>query len=609
MATYYVDSTSGADGNDGLSSGAAWQTLAKVNTAMGDATISPGDTILFKRGETFSITGAAAGMSVGLANITLDAYGTGNAPILTGDTTITYSRSVTVTAGGSGSHFTNLKFTTSRETGVWVSGANCEVDNCEFVAIGSGVYVWAASCLLHDNNFHDLSRAEADHGAVGVWLREGSDGSRVYSNTFDTCYINDVYGVDGGAVEFINEIDDVQVYNNYAVDCDGFAEFGADPSTSWTQSNIILYNNLVINCNDKMAWINTPGTTYGVTFSGVEFHHMTIVGTAGRPFNFTGATIPTGTDLVIKNCIIQGMTDFSNQGENFTHEYNLYSVSSGAPAALGTGEFVGYAGLDVDYTLKVSSGARGTGIASAYTTDYNGYWRSDPPDLGAHEYQEGRRTTLTLQPAETAGNDTTIRKDTATFNYGISSYAMINATGAAQARGLIKFDLSSIPSNATISSATLTLYCSSEQTTADVTAKIHRSLVAYFEGAKDGAAPDGGQDGSTWNLRNANGSVAWVGGAGGAAGSDYATDVTVSVSITAPSAFYDFNVLADVQAFVAGTATNLGWWVVHGNESASWKTFSSSTAGAANRPKLVVEYTVPSGSSMFVKIGGRVRLI
>ena len=52
MTTYYVDATSGNDGNDGLSPGDAWQTITKINSE----SFLPGDEILFKRGETWSGT-------------------------------------------------------------------------------------------------------------------------------------------------------------------------------------------------------------------------------------------------------------------------------------------------------------------------------------------------------------------------------------------------------------------------------------------------------------------------------------------------------------------------------------------------------------------------
>ena len=46
---FYVDSTNGSDGNDGLSPEEAFQTIDKLNTL----TFIPGDEIRFKKGETF----------------------------------------------------------------------------------------------------------------------------------------------------------------------------------------------------------------------------------------------------------------------------------------------------------------------------------------------------------------------------------------------------------------------------------------------------------------------------------------------------------------------------------------------------------------------------
>src|SRR6185369_56254 len=47
--SYYVDATAGNDSNSGLSAGAAWKTIGKVNAA----TFAAGDQILFKRGEVW----------------------------------------------------------------------------------------------------------------------------------------------------------------------------------------------------------------------------------------------------------------------------------------------------------------------------------------------------------------------------------------------------------------------------------------------------------------------------------------------------------------------------------------------------------------------------
>ena len=79
--TYYVDSVGGSDGNAGTSSGAAWQSLAKVN----GITFSGGDQILFKTdclwlGQLNPKGSGSAGNT-----IKIDVYGTGARPIIDGD--------------------------------------------------------------------------------------------------------------------------------------------------------------------------------------------------------------------------------------------------------------------------------------------------------------------------------------------------------------------------------------------------------------------------------------------------------------------------------------------------------------------------------------------
>ncbi len=72
------------------------------------------------------------------------------------------------------------------------------------------------------------------------------------------------------------------------------------------------------------------------------------------------------------------------------------------------------------------------------------------------------QVTLNLHPNATNGIDALIDNSSATTNYGTSpdlaAWAWTSG-GITIARGLLKFDLSSIPSTATITSATLSLYC------------------------------------------------------------------------------------------------------------------------------------------------------
>lgn len=76
--TYYVDATDGDDEAVGTSEALAWKTLTKVNAS----SFSPGDTILFKRGETWVGTLVCPSSGEEGNPIAFGAYGEGAAPII-----------------------------------------------------------------------------------------------------------------------------------------------------------------------------------------------------------------------------------------------------------------------------------------------------------------------------------------------------------------------------------------------------------------------------------------------------------------------------------------------------------------------------------------------
>ena len=78
--TYYVSASGGDDSKDGQSQATAWKTIAKVNAA----SLAPGDQVLFKRGDTWQESLVPAGSGTSGSAIAFDAYGTGEAPTITG---------------------------------------------------------------------------------------------------------------------------------------------------------------------------------------------------------------------------------------------------------------------------------------------------------------------------------------------------------------------------------------------------------------------------------------------------------------------------------------------------------------------------------------------
>lgn len=191
-------------------------------------------------------------------------------------------------------------------------------------------------------------------------------------------------------------------------------------------------------------------------------------------------------------------------------------------------------------------------------------------------------TTTTLQPDAAAGVDTFIN-DSA--NYGTSGYMGVgenNNQTNYYARSLIRFDLSSIPTNAIINSVTISLWTSQDLSSTDRNIKVYRLKKAFVESQ------------ATWNL-SATG-VNWQSaGASGAndhestaIGStlilaDEVTNIEKQISITP----------APVQEMISGAYINNGFIIIADaelNDRFNYKTSDSGTS--MQRPKLVIRYTV-----------------
>lgn len=84
-ANYYI-SAAGNDANSGLSPVAAWQTISNVNSRF--SSFAPGDSVLFKRGDTFFGTLTISRSGTSGKPITISAYGAGAKPVISGFTTI-----------------------------------------------------------------------------------------------------------------------------------------------------------------------------------------------------------------------------------------------------------------------------------------------------------------------------------------------------------------------------------------------------------------------------------------------------------------------------------------------------------------------------------------
>ncbi len=147
-------------------------------------------------------------------------------------------------------------------------------------------------------------------------------------------------------------------------------------------------------------------------------------------------------------------------------------------------------------------------------------------------------------------------------------------------RTLVQFDLSSIPPSSCVSSAMLRLTLTKVPATSRIY-NVHRVLASWTAGT--GVT----NSGVTWNWRD--GVLPWD-----TAGGDFAAAPTAATPTgRIKGVTLQWNVTADVAAFVAGTAVNNGWLIRDANEGTGGEfAFASRENGAAaKRPQLVVSFS------------------
>jgi spore coat protein A len=251
--------------------------------------------------------------------------------------------------------------------------------------------------------------------------------------------------------------------------------------------------------------------------------------------------------------------------------------------------------LTVDYSTTVATGAccQPSGTCSSVTA-------AQCASLGG-TYQ-GDNTTCSPNPCPAtasfvATKDNTLYESasgTLSNGAGTKLLASKSSTNLVR-RGLLQFDLSSIPAGATIQSATLTLYNAEASNSA--TLSLYRATASWGEGTslatgtEDAGAPPTTGD-ATWIHRFYPG-TSWT-----TAGGDFAATASASATVVGVGsyAWTSAALAADVQAWVDNPASDFGW-VVRGKESGAGnalKRFESrQSTDVPHRPRLDVSYFAP----------------
>jgi hypothetical protein len=191
--------------------------------------------------------------------------------------------------------------------------------------------------------------------------------------------------------------------------------------------------------------------------------------------------------------------------------------------------------------------------------------------LFTHEIQYGDQT----------GTDTYLRSEYPTLNYGGSTLMRVE-TGSPTRRPLVLLDLSTIPADAAITSATYTLFLQSVMNSQTNNIKVHRVTRSWTEGTGNGAST---MDGATWNTHN--GTANWT-----TPGGEYnSTVLWATKDVSTPNKHYSWDITNLAKAWHDGTHPNHGLILIAAGGSR--KDFASGdNNNATRRPRLQVNYTL-----------------
>lgn len=197
------------------------------------------------------------------------------------------------------------------------------------------------------------------------------------------------------------------------------------------------------------------------------------------------------------------------------------------------------------------------------------------------------QSTVTITPTA----DSELYNGSTTTNYGVCDQMWVGYGGAtAISRSVILFDLTSVPTGATIISATLELEVINNTGT-NLNVSVHQVTNFWFEGT--GPCTGTPTMPVSWNIRS--GTTPWA-----AAGGDYNTTAVSSTSV-GDEGTYSWDVTALVTSWTTSSTANHGFLLRATPESGSnVKYFATKEhADESFHPRLVITYTIPTTSPVW----------
>lgn len=234
---YYVDATGGNDANDGRSPATAWKSVSKVNGAV----IAPGESVLFKRGQSWTGPLSLRRSGVEGKPVTIGAYGSGDKPAIDGGASC-------IRVFASHVYIKDMQARNCVWAGIDINGSDNRVENSVASGNAAGVVINENALrnqvlnnrIIDNTNMSVLTKTPTndDSGAFGV-LVAGDNNEVAYNEISGHFAMSYDYGQDGAAIEIYGGRNN-HFHHNVSRENDTFAELG----NSRSANNTFAYNSV-----------------------------------------------------------------------------------------------------------------------------------------------------------------------------------------------------------------------------------------------------------------------------------------------------------------------------------------------------------------------------
>jgi hypothetical protein len=402
-SSYYIDSVSGLDTNNGLSPQTAWKTVANVPRT----TFAAGSRILFRRGQSFSSKQALVLFSSGTPEspITIGAYGAGAAPRLTNTDTWQYANGINIY----GSHILvrDIAIVGAKQYGLFVAASDVAVRHIEVTNVGIGIWIAASRASVQNSRVHDLnmivndSTPDNDNGAVGIVVAQGDDILLADNELYNLSESSIDYGTDGSGLEIysIAPIHNLVFTRNLVYNCDNTFEFGSGDAS--LVDSVSIHHNLFFKCRSAGAVHLAGGDSrFGITLNRLDIDNNTFV---DSPAMWVSRPADANTIFLRNNIFALNSGTMSITLDGVVRENNLFYASSQSAFPFSLNASERYADPQFsdngarNFRLRGSSPAIDAASNLGYSFDVTGRDVQSPPEVGAYAYALAEFENLVLQ--------------------------------------------------------------------------------------------------------------------------------------------------------------------------------------------------------------------